>query len=105
MTAGDRLATQAHLRVFARLESHIFTKLREHLHRSSGFESKAEVVSLVHFSRVQFSVEDFMRKLVWCHQRKIASERKHQYSIKLALVEQPKFLRRGSDELQRRVGP
>ena len=67
--------------------------------------AKAEVVTLVHFARVQFLFQNPFRKLMGRHHRQISAKRKQQDGIEAGGFEQAEFFGKRRDQLQSGIGP
>src|ERR1700758_1595296 len=88
MTARKRFPAQLHLRVGPYCKSHLTAKFLEHLHGSGGLVSEMEVVAFMYFASLQLLLQNPLRELLWGHEGKIASERKHQNRIQPGRSEQ-----------------
>src|ERR1700688_4586424 len=100
MTAGDVFASQLFLRINLHFKAHFAAKLREKIYVSGSLVPEAEVVAFMHFAGMQFFLQNALGKLAWGHQRKVASERKHENRIDSGTFEESQFFRYRGQQLQ-----
>src|SRR5215469_7641013 len=100
MAAGYRFPADRHLGVGDDLESHLAAKSRQHGHITGRFVAEMEVVSLVYLDRLQSLFQDAMCELMRSHQRQVARERQQQHRIDPRLLQESKFLRCWSQQLE-----